>query len=95
MPEPLTAEATIKAAFEKLKQSVSTNDASVFQSTELEDVWKAAEAIEKAQRAGRAMRNMGKIKPLLSALEKYSTALGVLCNGTPYLPWAWVSGENT
>jgi hypothetical protein len=90
MPESLDPESTIEAAFRKLKQSVSSNDALVFQSTTLEDVWKAAEEIERVQRQRRSLRNLKRIEPLLRALDKYSKPVEILCNGTPYLPWIWV-----
>jgi hypothetical protein len=90
MPEPLTPEWAIESAFLKLKQSVSNNDALVFQSTTLEDVWKAAEEIERVQRQRKSLRNLKRIEPLLGALEKYSKPVEILCNGTPYLPWIWV-----
>lgn len=91
MPEPATPEATIERAFLKLKQSVSNNDALVFQSTLLEDVWKAAEEIERAQRQRKSLRNLNRIEPLLLALDRYSKPVEILCNGTPFLPWIWVS----
>lgn len=90
MPEPVTPELTIERAFLKLKQSVSNNDAVVFQSTMLEDVWKAAEEIERVQRQRKSLRNLKRIEPLLHALDKYSKPVEILCNGTPYLPWIWV-----
>jgi hypothetical protein len=88
MPDPL---GTIETAFNQLKQSVTTTDAHVFESTTLEDVFKAAEEIERAQRQRRALRNMKRIRPLLDFLEKYSKPMEILANGTPYLPWIWVS----
>jgi hypothetical protein len=94
MPE-LTPESAVGAAFSKLKLSVSSNDAHVFATTSLEDVWRAAEEVEKGQRNRRDMRNLAKIKPLLEALDKYSTTLGILCNGTPYLSWVWVGRLET
>jgi hypothetical protein len=90
MPEPHTPESTIESAFLKLKQSVSSNDAMVFQSTTLEDVWKAAEEIERVQRQRKSLHNMKRIEPLLLALDKYSKPVDILCQGTPYLPWIWV-----
>src|SRR5277367_5090572 len=90
MPELHTPESTIESAFLKLKQSVSNSDALVFQSTTLEDVWKAAEEIERVQRQRKSLRNLKRIEPFLLALDKYSKPVEVLCNGTPYLPWIWV-----
>jgi len=90
MPEPATPEGIIESAFLKLKQSVSNGDALVFQSTILEDVWKAAEEIERIQRQRKSLRNLKRIEPLLLALDRYSKPVEILCNGTPYLPWVWV-----
>jgi hypothetical protein len=86
-PDPLTS---IDMAFMKLKQSVDSIDAVNFQSTTLEDVWKAAFAIQQHQREKKSMTNIRRIEPFLTALEKYSKSIEVLCNGTPYLPWIWV-----
>lgn len=47
IPDPL---GTIEAAFNQLKQSVNSNDAHIFQSATLNDVYKAAEEIEQDQR---------------------------------------------
>ena len=82
---------TLNAAFDKLKQTVSHADATRFQSTTLEDVWKAARDIERVQKQRQSLRNLARIKPLLDGLEKYSKTIELLCNGTPYLPWVWVS----
>jgi hypothetical protein len=87
VPDPL---ASIDMAFMKLKQSVDSIDAVNFQSTTLEDVWKAVFAIQQHQRERKSMRNMQRIEPFLQALEKYSKTIEVICNGTPYLPWIWV-----
>lgn len=73
----------------KLKQSVNPIDAVTFQSTTLEDVWKAALAIQQRQRESKSMMNMRRVEPFLKALEKYSKSIEILCNGTPYLPWIW------
>lgn len=82
--------AAFGAAFDKLKESVSAADAIKFQSTTLEDVWKATREIERTQKQRKSLKNLARIKPLLEALEKYSKSVEVLCNGTPYLPWVWV-----
>lgn len=77
-------------AFEKLNQTVSSSDALLFNSTTLEDVWKAATQIQQAQRKRRSLQNLRRLEPLLRGLEKYSKAIEVICNGTPYVPWIWV-----
>jgi hypothetical protein len=55
---------TLNAAFDKLKQTVSPADATRFQSTTLEDVWKAARDIERVQKQRQSLRNLARIKPL-------------------------------
>jgi hypothetical protein len=81
---------SFETAFNSLKDSVSAKDAVAFQSTTLEEVWKAAEEIQLAQRHRKSLRNVRRIEPFLKCLGKYSEVIGVLCNGTPYLPWIWV-----
>ncbi|TVY46999.1 Vegetative incompatibility protein [Lachnellula occidentalis] len=78
-----------ETAYRKLKDSVSSADASAFQSTSFEEVWKAAEEIEKAHEARGNLRNMRRIAPFLKGLQNYAKVIEVLCNGTPYMPWIW------
>lgn len=85
------AQTALAEAFDKLKSSVSAGDAVNFQSTSLQDVWKAARDIERLQQQRQSVRNLRRIEPLLNAIGKYSKVIEVLCNGTPYLPWIWVS----
>jgi hypothetical protein len=82
---------TFETAIKTLKRTISPTDAIAFQSTSIEDVWKAAEEIQEAQRKRKSLRGMRRIEPFLKGLEKYSKCIEVLCNGTPYLPWIWVS----
>lgn len=81
----------IESAFSRFQASVSTEDARNFHTTTLEDVRNAALEIEREQRQRGALRNMRRIEPLLKGLEIYAKPLDVLCNGTPFLPWVWVS----
>lgn len=78
-----------EVAIGKLKQTISTPDAAAFQATVIEDVWKAAEEIQESQRQRKSLRNMRRVEPFLKGLEKYSKAIEIACNGTPYLPWIW------
>jgi hypothetical protein len=82
---------SFERAISALRQTVSPADAAAFKSTKSEDVWKAAEEIQEVQRVRKSLRNMRRVEPFLKALEKYSRVIEVLCNGTPYLPWIWVS----
>jgi hypothetical protein len=82
--------AAIADAFEKLKRSISEEDAHKFASTELQDVWLAVREIDSRQRKRRSAQNLRRIEPLLRGIEKYTKVIEVLCNGTPYLPYVWV-----
>ncbi|OCL05557.1 hypothetical protein AOQ84DRAFT_413235, partial [Glonium stellatum] len=74
---------------------VSPEDAHIFSSTELRDVWSAAREIEQRLAARQCLRNMRRIQPFLEGLDpsrkfnSYSKSIEVLCNGTPFLPWIW------
>jgi len=87
MANPQTA---IADAFEKLKRSISEEDAHRFASTELQDVWLAVREIDSRQRERRSAQNLRRIEPLLRGIGKYTKVIEVLCNGTPYMPYVWV-----
>jgi hypothetical protein len=80
----------IASAFEKLKRSISDEDAHNFASTELKDVWSAVCDIDSKQRKRLSAQNIRRIEPLLRGIEKYAKVVEVLCNGTPFLPYIWV-----
>jgi hypothetical protein len=81
---------TIADAFQKLRRSISDEDAHKFASTRLEDVWAAVREIENAQRKRRCAQNLQRIEPFLGGIGKFAATIDVLCNGTPFLPYAWV-----
>jgi hypothetical protein len=81
--------ATFEGAFARLADVVKPKDAIEFQSTTLKDVFDAARQIQEIHRKRRALRYMGRLKPFLQCLEKYSKSIDTLCNGTPFLPWVW------
>jgi hypothetical protein len=90
-----TAQAAIEIAFTRLQNSVSVSDAKTFHSTRLQDVRQAAIEIQRWQGERGSLRNMRRIEPFLHGIEKYSKSIEVLCNGTPYLPWVWVSSQQS
>ena len=83
-------QAVIGDAFEKLKRSISEEDAYNFASTELKDVWSAVREIDIKQRKRQSAQNLRRIEPLLRGIEKYRKVIEVVCNGTPYMPYVWV-----
>ena len=91
MSQFASASTAIQAAFKLLEQTVSDDHKREFYSTELKDVRQAALDIEKWQRSRKSLRNMARIEPLLAAIQQYAGPLETLCQGTPYLPFIWVS----
>ena len=83
-------QSVISNAFERLKRSISDEDAHTFASTELKDVWLAVREIDSSQRKRQSAQNLRRIEPLLQGIEKYTKVIEVLCNGTPYMPYIWV-----
>ena len=78
-------------AFERLKELMSKDDARAIASTTMEDVWTAAKEIERQLEMRRSLRALRRIQPFLAGIEQYSKVVEVVCNGTPYLPYLWVS----
>ncbi|PQE30167.1 hypothetical protein CJF32_00003620 [Rutstroemia sp. NJR-2017a WRK4] len=87
-------QAVIAGAFEKLRRSISEEDAHKFASTELKDVWSAIREIDSKQRKRLSAQNLRRIEPLLRGIEKYTKVIEVLCNGTPYLPYVWIASHH-
>ncbi len=81
---------TIAQAFERLRRSISKEDAHDFASTQLKDVWEAVRKIDADQRKRQSAQNLRRVEPLLRGIEKYATVVDTLCNGTPFLPYIWV-----
>lgn len=92
-PAAVSAQAlsTLHAAFERFSTTVTPEDRREFSSTRLEDVRAAALQIERQLANRRSLRNMRRLQPFLQGIEHYSKCIEVLCNGTEYLPWIWVS----
>ena len=78
-------------AFERLKDLTSKDDARAMASTTMEDVRIAARDIERQLELRRSLRGFRRIEPFLAGIEQYSKIVEVVCNGTPYLPYIWVS----
>lgn len=87
----ITPPVAFNTAFERLKEIVSKDDARSFNSTRMEDVWSTARDIERYLASRRSLRGFRRIQPFLAGIEQYSKVVEVICNGTPYMPYIWVS----
>lgn len=83
-------QSVIAEAFEKLRRSISEEDAKTFATTELKDVWLAVREIENTQRKRQSAQNLRRVEPFLRGIEQYAKVIEVLCNGTPFMPYVWV-----
>lgn len=79
----------IEKAFNDLANTIIPQDSQNFHNTSLEDVRQAALEIERDLASRQCLRNMHRLMPLFSGLEHYAATMGVVCNGTPFLPWVW------
>ena len=87
IPPPVEFQSAITA----LQDSVSKEDVRAFTITSYKDVWATARKIERDLERRKSLRNFRRLQPFLLGLEQYSKAIDVLCNGTPILPYIWVS----
>ena len=92
MPTPASSAAarhTVSAAFKDLERTIIPADARSFANTTLQNVRDEVLKIENELASRLALRNMRRLAPLFQGLEHYEKVIGVLCNGTPFLPWLW------
>ena len=80
----------VRDAFERLKSSISREDAQDFHSTTLQDVRLAVRSIENQQAQCRSLRNMRRIEPFLKFMESYAKVIEAGCQGFPPMAWVWV-----
>lgn len=83
------ARKTVQTAFEELRQTITPQDSRDFDKTTIQDVRQAALNIEVQLASRQCLRNMRRLMPFFQGLEHYEKVMSVLCNGTPFLPWAW------
>ena len=81
----------IEGAFKNFEALMHSSDRQLFRSTTIEQVREAARIIERDQAQRKTLRNLRRIEPLLNGLSRFSAAIDTLCQGTPFLPYLWVS----
>ncbi|KAK8109245.1 hypothetical protein PG984_015046 [Apiospora sp. TS-2023a] len=86
------AQRLIERACDQFRKEISSDEEDRILSTAtLDDVKLAIGQIERQLAATQRLRNLGRIMPFIDALERFSKALEVACNGTDFLPWIWVN----
>ena len=73
---------------------IATEDIGDFQSTTLQDVQNAAQAIERRQSQRQSLQNLRRIQPFLEFMQRYAGVLEVICQGYSPIAWVWVSKAN-
>ncbi|KAM0224492.1 hypothetical protein ACHAQD_002064 [Fusarium lateritium] len=90
------AQRTIQIACDRFRNEILPEDARLIQATtNLDDVKLAIGQVERQLAARQLLRDMDRITPFVDAIERYSKALEVAANGTPYLPWLWAVQDHT
>ncbi|KAF0325303.1 hypothetical protein GQ607_007337 [Colletotrichum asianum] len=84
----------IQDAFKRFEGAIYPDDAKYFRDLSLEDVWKAARGVEREQSERRALRNTRRLEPFFEALKTLGVILGPLCQGVPFLCFAWIFDRN-
>ena len=75
------APASFEPAFRRLQSVISQDDARLFESTTIKDVWDAAKQIERQLSQRKSLRGMQRIRPFLSGIEQFAGVIEVLCQG--------------
>lgn len=82
----------IERACERFRKQLSEEDnREIQQTTKVDDVRHAVRQIEQCLAARQSLRSLERLRPFLDAVDRLSKPIDVLCNGTPFLPWVWVS----
>ncbi|KAI3317050.1 hypothetical protein HD806DRAFT_516144 [Xylariaceae sp. AK1471] len=79
----------IEEALKRFQDHIIPDDRKLFYSTDLEGVWRAVRAIEHEQSVRKSLRNSRRIEPLFDALKIFGNAIEPLCQGVPFMCFAW------
>ncbi|KAK3989022.1 hypothetical protein QBC44DRAFT_359506 [Cladorrhinum sp. PSN332] len=79
----------IELSCQRFRQSIEVSDDRELQKLSLEDVRQGVLDIQRELRAKQSLRNLDRLTPYLDAAHRYSTAVGHLCNGVPFMPYIW------
>lgn len=77
-------------AFEEVSTTFGARETAAFSSFSLSDLRDICLEIERKLEAKRRS-SIRKLRPFFDGVERYSKTIEVLCSGTPFLPWVWVS----
>ncbi|KAK4164640.1 hypothetical protein QBC43DRAFT_45733 [Cladorrhinum sp. PSN259] len=79
----------IELSCQRFRRSIEVDDDRELQRLSLEDVRQGVFDIQRELRAKQCLRNLDRLSPYLDAADRYSKAVGHLCNGVPFLPYIW------
>ncbi|KAL9612221.1 MAG: hypothetical protein Q9167_003170 [Letrouitia subvulpina] len=72
------------SAFQRLKDSVTPDDARLFQNTQMQDVWSAARALERQLEDRGSLIAFRRMEPFLLGLEQYAKVIEPLKTTTTF-----------
>jgi hypothetical protein len=84
------ARVMMQNAFDRLRDTMTDNDAAVLQSMQLQDVENASRELEDNLAKKGEMPNMRRLKPLFQGFRWYESASELMCKDISLLPWIWV-----
>lgn len=88
----MMSQTAIERACERFRRQLSGEDNRQILGVEtVNDVRHAIRQIEQQLAARQSLRNLDRLTPFLNAIDRLSKPIDVLCNGTPFLPYIWVS----
>jgi len=74
----------------KFKDSLSDKQKADFQFTDLGDVYKAIDGMQKQQEENGALRNLNRLRPFLDAMDQFGKVLDTFANSSEFVPFVWV-----
>lgn len=86
------ADMLLQRAGERFCAHLSDEEKGTIESMQkLDDVRFAIRQVEQHLAARQSLRNLQRLSPFLEATERLTGFIDVLANGTPFLPYVWVS----
>ncbi|KAJ3530677.1 hypothetical protein NM208_g8843 [Fusarium decemcellulare] len=86
----------IQRACERFQKQLSDEDCRTIQvMSQVDDVRQAICQVEKHLASRQSLRHLDRLTPFVDAMDRLSKPIDVLCNGTPFMPYAWTAQHHT
>lgn len=86
----MSSDRGFERVLDRFKCNLSEKDKTDFEFTNLGDVYKVIDGIQKQQEKNKTLRNLKRLRPFLDAMGQFGKVLDTFANSSQYVAFIWV-----